>query len=211
MNRMNKRERFDASYFGHNRLRYWVGIRYCMYPKYEHVHVNLCILYTRVNLDFSSLDFEPNEFQKTAHLLAGFLLGGNRLGCWGGMKEMKWNGEMKWKTGEKFLSSKCKECADDDFYPCFFHAICNMSVSRILLQTWLDLPLELSWNSLPSLNRINSRKMLDVYRGHEMENWREKFLSSKSNMCADDDAYRFFSIPYATCRFGNLLQMWLDG
>lgn len=83
--------------------------------------------------------------------------------------------------------------------------------NRLLLQTWLDLPLELSWNSLPSLNRINSRKMLDVYRGHEMENWREKFLSSKSNMCADDDAYRFFSIPYATCRFGNLLQMWLDG
>lgn len=51
-----------------------------MYPKYEHVHVNLYILYTRVNLNFSSLDFEPNEFQETAHLLAGFLLGGNRLG-----------------------------------------------------------------------------------------------------------------------------------
>lgn len=49
-----------------------------MYPKYEHVHVNLYILYT---LDFSSLDCEPNEFQETAHLLAGFLLGGNRLGC----------------------------------------------------------------------------------------------------------------------------------
>lgn len=54
--------------------------------------------------------------------------------------------------------------------------------------------------------------MLDVYRGHEMENWREKFLSSKSNMCADNDAYRFFSLPYATCRFVNVYFRcdWMD-
>lgn len=44
-------------------------------------------------------------------------------------------GEMKWKTGGKFLSSKCNVCVDDDSYSCFFHTICYMSVSKILVQT----------------------------------------------------------------------------